>query len=350
MMSINRGGARFLLALLLSAAAYGQLTVPRRPSTSLFKGQQGKQNTEIAWDPSTDTVRLEFVVQDTNGYFIPGIRRENFAVYENGVRQTNATVDVEHAPVSIGLLMEYGGRQSIFNKDFFADISRADRQVVEALARNDRVAIWAYGDKVRQLADFSPPGERLDSLLLELMPPDLSETNLYDALVFALNRMRDVPKRKAIVLISSGVDTFSKANLETVKSAAEHSPAPVYVIGLGRVARLIADTLGENHPMSRVDWKSVEHNMEEIARVSGGRFYNPESTIQLPSVVDDLTQSVKVRYVITYRPSNPGIKGVRTVRVELVDPKTGGPLRISDENGNKVVAAPISEASYTPGK
>ena len=52
---------------------------------------------------------LKFVVQDPNGYFIPGIRRENFAVYEDGTRQTNANVDIEHAPVTLAVFVENGG-------------------------------------------------------------------------------------------------------------------------------------------------------------------------------------------------------------------------------------------------
>jgi hypothetical protein len=50
------------------------------------------------------------LVQDPSGYFIPNIRRENFVVYENGFRQQNATVEIEHSPVAMGILLEYGGR------------------------------------------------------------------------------------------------------------------------------------------------------------------------------------------------------------------------------------------------
>jgi len=50
------------------------------------------------------------MVEDPNGYFLPNIRRENFAVYEDEVRQKNVTVEIEHAPISVALLMESGGR------------------------------------------------------------------------------------------------------------------------------------------------------------------------------------------------------------------------------------------------
>src|ERR1700692_3977373 len=87
----------------------GQIGIPNRAPTPLFKGEQGKQRTEIHFDRATEIVTIKLLVQDPNGYFIPSVRRDNFVVYEDGVRQTNATVDIEHAAVSLGLLVEYGG-------------------------------------------------------------------------------------------------------------------------------------------------------------------------------------------------------------------------------------------------
>src|SRR6202790_388669 len=84
----------------------GKIQIPNRSATSLFQGQQGKQKTEIHFDPATGMVTLKLLVQDPSGFFIPNIRRENFVVYENGVRQQIAAVEIEHASVSLGLLIE----------------------------------------------------------------------------------------------------------------------------------------------------------------------------------------------------------------------------------------------------
>src|ERR1700735_2139890 len=97
-------------------ATQTQVQVPNRPSTALFQGAQGKQRTEIHFDPTTQVVTIKMLVQDPKGYFIPNIRRENFAVYENGVRQENASVEIDHAPVSLGVLLEYGGRYQALNE------------------------------------------------------------------------------------------------------------------------------------------------------------------------------------------------------------------------------------------
>jgi len=104
----------------------GEIEVPNRPASSLFQGEQGKQRSEIHYDQTTGVVTIKMVVQDPNGYFIPNIRRDNFAVYENNVRQQNATVEIDHAPVTLAVLLEYGGRRQALN----TSVWNADRRGV----------------------------------------------------------------------------------------------------------------------------------------------------------------------------------------------------------------------------
>ena len=76
--------------------------------------------------------------------------------------------------------------------------------------------------------------------------------------------------------------------------------------------------------------------------------YTPETTIDLSDIYDDMMENLRVRYVITYKSSNTAsLSAPRTVRVELVNPKTGGPLQIVDANGKKIDANVIVEESYT---
>src|ERR1700761_8262633 len=83
-----------------SDSAPSQLHTPSRPTGALFEGTQGLQKTETTYDPQTNTVTLKLLVQDPNAYSIPVLPRDNFAVFKNGPRQHNATVEVERSPVS----------------------------------------------------------------------------------------------------------------------------------------------------------------------------------------------------------------------------------------------------------
>jgi Ca-activated chloride channel family protein len=324
-----------------------QVEVPNRPSAPLFKDGEGKQRTEIHYDPATGSVTMKLLVQDPNGYFIPNIRPENFAVYENGVRQNNVSVTIEHPPVTVGLLLEHGGRHPALNRDLNSEVSRAANQFLESLGGDDTAAVWTYADSVNQLADFTRDKPTLNHLVLELRPPDVSETNLWDALIFAINRTRPVAGRKAIVLVSSGIDTFSKSTYDDALKAARQADTPVYVFSLARVMQEDARLHGMT--AVRLDWNGAEKKLQEIAVASGGRLYSPDNTIDLSAICGDIVENLKVRYVISYKSSNRGIPGTpRKVRVELVEAGTANPLRIVDNNGRPVRARVIAEASYTP--
>jgi len=328
-----------------------QLHIPNRPATPLFQGQQGKQRTEISFDPQRELVTLKMLVQDPNGYFIPNIRRENFVVYEDGVRQQNATVEIEHSPVSMGILLEYGGRYQALNKALGEEVSRAAHAFQDEIGKEDKIAVWKYGDSIETLSDFARGHETLQSALDTLATPSFSELNFYDAFVAALGRMQSLSGRKALLVISSGLDTFSKTTYEDALRAATNSDVPVYVINLGPSLQETISILGTHGPYARLDWKGAETKLQEIARVSGGRIYSPRSTLNLASIYDDLMENLRVRYVITYKSTaTKNSSAARSVRVELVDPQTSGPLEIVDASGKSIRSKLYFEITYVPEK
>jgi VWFA-related protein len=334
------------------ASAYSPqqpITIPNRPATPLFEGTQEKQKTELHFDPSTHTVTLKVLVQDPNGYFIPNIHRENFAVYENGVRQNNVSVGIEHASISLGVLVEFGGRSLTLDREMAVEISRAVRQLQDELRPDDRVAVWKYSDKVEKILDLSQRNQALGQLFSDIGDPQFSETNFYDAIVAVEKQMRAVSGRKAILLISSGVDTFSKATYGDALDAARHSDTPIYVIALTKVLRDIINVHENAGALLHIDWEKVDRQLRELAGASGGRVYSPDTTVDLSATYDDVMENLRVRYVITYRSSsNADPNSPRTVRVELIDPTTGGPLEIVDQSGHKIRANVVVQDTYVP--
>jgi hypothetical protein len=99
--------------------------------------------------------------------------------------------------------------------------------------------------------------------------------------------------------------------------------------------------------MVKVDWSKAEEEIQKIARASGGRVYVPSEPIDLSTIYGDLLENLKVRYVLTYRSSSSG-DSPRTVRVELVNSRTGGPLQIVDKEGRPIRAMVVAQESYSP--
>jgi Ca-activated chloride channel family protein len=331
-----------------SSKSAEQIHVPNRAPNPLFKSQQGRQKTEIQFDPATGMVTMKLLVQDPNGYFIPNIRRDNLVVYENGVRQQIEAVEIEHPPVSVGLLLEFGGRAPGFNRLLGEQASSAGRQLLDELGHEDKIAIWKYNDKVEKLADFSQGHDALASLFYQLGTPEVSETNLYDALIFTVDQMRGVTGRKALILVSSGIDTFSKASYQDALKSAEESDSPIYAIGLAQSLRSLVELHDLTASLGRIDWDKADKELQNFARVSGGRAYSAQNIFNLSPIYDDVMENLKMRYVITYRSSTKDTNSPRTVRVELVNPRTGPPLQIVDGSGRPVRANVILQSSYVP--
>ncbi|MGC1598040.1 MAG: VWA domain-containing protein [Candidatus Acidiferrales bacterium] len=326
-----------------------QVTVPNRSAGPLYKGEQGTQKSDVMFAPLSRTVTIKFQVQDPNGYFLPNIRRDNFAVYEDGVRQRDISVDVEHAPITVALLLEYGGRYHELNQSTGREVVEIARLFMDRLRNDDKVGIFTYSDKLQTLTDFNQGRDADEKALDSLGTPLESELNFYDALLATIERMKNISGRKAIIAISSGLDTFSKASYQQMVQAAQESETTIYTIGLIRLIQRDVVVYGSAAPFARIDWNSAEQQLEALAKASGGRAYVPDSDLEVPAIYDDLMENLRVRYVIKYVSSNTATVGPpRNIRVELIDPNTGGPLKIHDANGKIVAAKVYLQASYTP--
>ena len=353
---LTSGGWTSGLARQKSAAATpqsgqgSQVAVPNRPEAPLYQGEQGTQGSEIIFVPSTRTVTMKLHVEDPNGYFLPNLRRENFVVYEDGVRQKNVTVEIEHAPLSVALLMEFGGRYHELNKALGLEVPLIGRELLDVVGRDDKVSILKYDAKLETLADFKQGHEVLDDVFNHLSMQNFSEVNFFDALLETLNRMRDVNGRKAIILVSSGIDTFSKANYQLVLEAARASATPIYTIGLVHLMQRESAVYGTTAPFARIDWPAAEKQLETLAKASGGRAYALQSDPEIPAIYDDIMENLRVRYVVTYVSSNAASFGPpRKIQVDLVDPKTGQTLKIHDATGKPVAAKVFVQQTYDPG-
>jgi Ca-activated chloride channel family protein len=272
-------------------------------------------------------------VQDPLGNLIPNLRPENFAVYEGGVRQRDVTADVVHAPITLAVLIEGGGRYQAVNKLLGTEVPYLIGPLADALMAEDKLGMFAYTDSVRTLADFPQAHPSLDAVAAGIPAPGFQEAKLFDAVATILDRMGTVEGRKAVLLISSGIDTFSHATFDQVLASAQRSGVPVYCVGLaGVVERSIVGATG---PIAKINWPRAKEQLKTLARSSGGRAYMRDTELDVPAVYDDMMEHLRVRYVLTYPSSGPDA-GAGNVRVELVDPRTGAPLRVADASGKRI--------------
>ena len=112
---------------------------------------------------------------------------------------------------------------------------------VSTLKPEDYVAVVAYDMKPEILSDFTTDRSKTQEALQRLNIPAFSEANLFDAVTDTADRMSGIEGRKAIVLIASGIDTFSKITYDQCRKSLQESGVPIYAIGLMQTMREMYD-------------------------------------------------------------------------------------------------------------
>jgi len=311
-----------------------------------------KEEGAIAEGPSfkvdTNVVSVDVAVLDDKGHFIPGIPRGNFRVLEDNVPQQVTNFAMGEAPETVCLVVEFSNKfQSFYGSGWFQTLS-AVYGFVETLKRDDFVAVMAYDLRPEILSDFTTDRRKTSEALQRLRIAAFSEANLYDALVEAEERMKDIEGRKAIVLISSGIDTFSKLTFDKTRKILQNDAVPIYAIGLLQTAREMADARGGMGPIQRLDFLQADNQMKTFAKETGGQAFFPRFYGEFPSIYQSISQSLRNQYSIGYNPSNQARDGkYRKIKVDLVNPATNEPLRVTDAKGKPIKYQIIAKAGYT---
>ncbi len=172
------------------------------------QGQQGQQPQEgqqglIKVD--TSLVNVPVIVTDRAGQFITGLGRPSFRIFEDGVLQEISSFSSTEAPFNVALLID----TSHSTQRKLGAIRKAALTFVKQLQPRDRVAIVTFDDQVTFLGDFTSDRKSLESSIASVKSN--YRTSLYDAIARTVNeKLSNIPGRKAIVVLSDGVDTASK--------------------------------------------------------------------------------------------------------------------------------------------
>jgi VWFA-related protein len=299
---------------------------------------------------STDatTVTVDVSVLDNRGHFIPKIPKGNFRILEDNVPQQVTSYSVGEAPMTIAMVIEFSNRYQQFYSETWFQTLQAAYGFVQTLKPEDYVAIVAYDLKPEMLSDFSTNRQDTYDALQRMRFAGFSESNLFDALVDTAQRMQDIEGRKAILLISSGVDTFSKLTFDKTRRAIQEAGVPIYAFGLMQSLRDRAEAYGAIGPIRELDFLQADNQMRTFATESGGMAFFPHFYGEFPGIFQNISQALRSQYVLTYTPTNQTRDGkFRKIKVELVNPENNQPLRVVDEKQKPVKYEVHAKPGYT---
>jgi VWFA-related protein len=288
---------------------------------------------------NVDEVTLDVAVLDNKGQFVPGIPPGNFRVLEDNTPQQIKKVDLGLAPMTIALVVEFSQKfQQLYSGAWF-QTQQLMWGFVSTLKPQDYAAIVAYDMHTEILSDFSTDRNKTYEALQRMQIPAWREANMFDAVTETADRMSGIEGRKAILLITSGIDTFSKITFDKARKMLQESGVPIYSISLLGIQREMA----MNVP---IEFLQADNELRTFAKETGGQAFFPKFQGEYPSIFQQIQQSLRNQYVITYSPSNKAHDGsYRKLKVDLVD-KEGKPLAMKDEKGKPIKYMIIAKSGY----
>jgi Ca-activated chloride channel homolog len=289
---------------------------PKKPT-----GDKPEENFTLSVD--IELVNLDVCVTDKNGNFIPNLNQKNFRVYEDKVEQKISNFGPTIAPLTIVMLIEFGRTFGYYADD----VVRPAAQFLQLLRPEDWAAVVAYDLKPEILADFTQDKRELYGALSRLRIPGFSETNLFDALKDTLDRLEEVDGKKAVLLISTGIDTFSKITFDTILKRVQNTNVVIYCIGMGGLVRELLDARGYFGGEQRLTFLQADNQLNTFARRTGGKAWFPKFMGEYPSILQQVGVELRNQYSIGYAPSNLAKDGkFRKLKVDVVD-ENGTPVK-----------------------
>jgi len=307
--------------------------------TALFifipPGVSAQQPDEVI-TTNTALVQLNVGVVDKQGRAVTSLSRNDFAIYEDGVRRPIASFEPTEAPFSLVLLLDMSGSTLTFRQQ----IQAAALRFLDALAPDDRVSVVQFNSKgVKSLLGFSTDRQRTAYAIT--LATGAGATPLYDALKYSVRELaHEGKRRKAVVVLTDGLDTevrnedrkiVEKASDAEVSTAIKAETNSQVVSLLNQTDREgvtifpLALPSGDPKrlplpdPLITAMYGAARTRLQLLADRTGGRMHEIRRLDDLARLYAQVAADLRTLYTIAYQPPNPGAHDGkwREIRVEI---------------------------------
>ena len=287
-----------MVALMAAPGAFGQEGAP--------------QNAPYRFSTSVDAVHLTVTITRKNGQLVTDLKEKDFRVLEDGVPQElTYFARGTDSPVDIMLLVDASGSMDIVSK--VANTRNAAIQLVYSLDPQDRVAVYAFDKHLYEALPFTEDKEAAVDRLRSIEP--FGSTALYDAVALASTEMQHLGfGRRAIVVMTDGVDTSSELSIEQAAERAKGLDLPVYSV---RVLSPLDDPSSDQYVSIHGRSAKQSDALRRFSEETGGRLFEASEIGALRLVALRIREELKTQYRLGYVPSNSAKDGTfRSIDIE----------------------------------
>ena len=282
--------------LALAALSLAVVLLALLPSSHTHAQKQSDDDDVVRVD--SDLVVLNVTVTDKLGHYVHKLTRPQFKVFEDGREQPVSLFSVEETPFAAAILLDTSG-----SMEMRLTLARAAAiRFLEGMREEDVASVYNFYSQVDQLQDFSP-GRDLPPMAYTLH--SVGMTALNDAVVRAAKDLSQRPeKRRAVILLTDGLDTKSAATAEKALNAALAANATIYTVDM-------------IDPQAKAMEKmQAAGALKYFASKSGGRYISSPGGQALDKAFDEIREELSNQYTLGYRPTNKTRDG-RWRKIEL---------------------------------
>ncbi|HKA19715.1 MAG TPA: VWA domain-containing protein [Blastocatellia bacterium] len=299
---------------------------------------------------STQVVNVEVTVIDKkSGRLYTNLSKNNFTIYEDGVKQETTNFSSGEGPMTAVLLLEnnYRNRRytSYFDPTFYEEIFMGAATFVHSFVKPvDHIAVVTYSMKPKVIQDFTGDSGLLHQAVMAAARDRLnfSEANIYDSLSFVLlggkaiqlfeeeagesqyTGLQEIEGHTAVILITRGIDTFSKLTYDKAMKIVANAGVPIYIVGVGN---LFFKKYGDNLPPEmRLEFLQAQNGLNTFAKLSGGAYFPMTFESELPQIMRNISAMLRSQYSLGYSPTNTRREGKeRKLKVDIDVDGDGAP-------------------------
>jgi len=357
-------GVLLVLSLLIGAnvsLAFAQAR--RQPPVSNQKknkrpepGKEGEKQQEEAPPPDITgkpqdaekvTITTQIVNVDTvvfhkkTGQIVTGLKKENFAVFADNNPQVITNFSTPEAPITVVMALEYSKWSEQFGYYGSGGYDPGTYEVLRPTAMflsrfikppDDYVSVVAYDIRPTPLTDFTNDPRRINEVISLLLrnQPAFRESNMFDTLKFVMLGGRGDSvvlddtkeeksdyaglvsvqgRRRAVILIASGIDTFSKINYGDTRKVLQNAGIPVYIIGTGNLyfkkyEHLMGATDSLTGSPGRLTFLQADNTLKTFAKETGGAYFPYTFEGELPNILQSINNMLRSQYSLAFNPGD----------------------------------------------
>jgi Ca-activated chloride channel family protein len=292
-------------------------------SPVLAQAQGTAENQQATFRSGVDLVTVSATVRDGRGRLVKDLAKKDFEVIDRGERRVINEFRSERAPLSLAILFDVSGSMDTADRATAAKFA-AHHLINQLEEGRDEAGLFVFDSRLREVAPFSVDTRALKGALGEVDP--FGATSLHDAISAAAERVAARPMaRRAVVVLTDGIDTASRMTPAQVSAKAAAIDVPVYIIAVV----LPIDDPGSDRatPGAKRTAPTSIGTIEDLARWTGGALYYSSTSSSAYQAARSVIDELRHLYLIAFEPgAAPGWHPIeiRTSQKDFVVRTRGG--------------------------